>query len=427
MWTDLQERFSHVNIVQLFHVENEIHDCVQSNMSVSSYFTKLKSLWDERDTLCSIPACSCGTKNEMNSYVETQKTMKFFMGLNESYATVRSNTFLLEPLPTVNKAYALVIRHERQTEVSNGKSTQLETAVFAVKNLSREPTPEDKEMRCGKCNKTNHITKHCRAHLKCTFCGWKGHTFDFCRKRKAATETESNRLFSSKGNQVSQSNKQETVPNFPFSQEDCKQILQMLNKNKSSFANQVSNPPSHEELSGKAFSFSCKGTKSIWILDSGATDHIVCSPSLLTHSRAVENHTVELPDGSVAKVTHIGQVVFSHDLILENVLCVPFFRLNLISISKLAYDSLYVTIFFTQFCVIQDLHSGKMIGTGTERDGLYYLDPSKKGTCNNIQIVSPKLWHQRLGHPSHKATSLLPLFNNKACDLEKCLICPSFL
>ncbi|XP_048420173.1 uncharacterized protein LOC125468450 [Pyrus x bretschneideri] len=131
-----------------------------------------------------------------------------------------------------------------------GKSTQLETAVFAVKNLSREPTPEDKEMQCGKCNKTNHITKNCRAHLKCTFCGWKGHTFDFCRKRKAATETESNRFFSSKGNQVSQSNKQETVPNFPFSQEDCKQILQMLNKNKSSFANQVSNPPSHEELSG---------------------------------------------------------------------------------------------------------------------------------------------------------------------------------
>ncbi|KAM1740735.1 hypothetical protein ACFX12_010944 [Malus domestica] len=347
MWTDLQERFSHVNIVQLFHVENEIHDCVQSNMSVSSYFTKLKSLWDERDTLCSIPACSCGTKNEMNSYVETQKTMKFLMGLNESYATVRSNTLLLEPLPTVNKAYALVLRHERQAEVSNGKSTQLETAVFAVKNLSREPTPEDKEMQCGKCNKTNHITKNCRAHLKCTFCGWKGHTFDFCRKRKAATETESNRLFSSKGNQVSQSNKQETVPNFPFSQEDCKQILQMLNKNKSSFANQVSNLPSHEKLS------------------------------------------VELPNGSVAKVTHIGQVVFSHNLIFEN-----------------------------------DLRSGKMIGTGTERDGLYYLDPSKKGTCNNIQTVSPKLWHQRLGHSSHKVTSLLPLFNNKACDLEKCLICP---
>ncbi|XP_020412790.1 uncharacterized protein LOC109947272 [Prunus persica] len=51
MWLDLQELFSHVNTIQLFHIENEIHDCVQGSMTVSSYFTKLKSLWDEQDAL----------------------------------------------------------------------------------------------------------------------------------------------------------------------------------------------------------------------------------------------------------------------------------------------------------------------------------------------------------------------------------------
>ena len=99
MWVDLQERFSHVNTVQLFHIENEIHNCTQGNTTVSSYFTKLKSLWDERDALCSIPICSCGTIKEIASYMETQKTMKFLMGLNEEYVNVRSNTLLLEPLP----------------------------------------------------------------------------------------------------------------------------------------------------------------------------------------------------------------------------------------------------------------------------------------------------------------------------------------
>jgi hypothetical protein len=48
MWLDLQERFSHVNVIQLFNIENEIHNCVQGNMSMGSYFTKLKGLWDER-------------------------------------------------------------------------------------------------------------------------------------------------------------------------------------------------------------------------------------------------------------------------------------------------------------------------------------------------------------------------------------------
>ncbi|KAB2603950.1 hypothetical protein D8674_038728 [Pyrus ussuriensis x Pyrus communis] len=176
--------------------------------------------------------------------------MKFLMGLNDSYATVRSNTLLLEPLPTVNKAYSLVLRHERQLEVSNGKGTaQPEAAVFAVKTTNREAESEDHGTRCGKCNKTNHTTKNCRAHLKCTFCGWKGHTFDFCRKRKAAAEVEQGRP--SKGNQVMTNDKRDVMPNFPFSQEDCKQILQLLNKSKSSsFVNQVGNSSNSEELSG---------------------------------------------------------------------------------------------------------------------------------------------------------------------------------
>ncbi|XP_070661492.1 uncharacterized protein [Malus domestica] len=177
-------------------------------MTVSSYFTKLKSLWDRRDALCSIPACHCETWKEIISYVETQKTMKFLMGLNDSYATVRGNTLLLEPLPIVNKAYALVLCHEKQVEVSNGKSSiaQPEATVFA------------------------------------------GHTFEFCRKRKVAAETEQSRP--SKGNQVTAHDKKDAMPNFLFSQEDCKQILQLLNKSKSSFANQVGNSLNHEELSG---------------------------------------------------------------------------------------------------------------------------------------------------------------------------------
>ncbi|KAB2595331.1 hypothetical protein D8674_030781 [Pyrus ussuriensis x Pyrus communis] len=177
--------------------------------------------------------------------------MKFLMGLNESYATVRGNTLLLEPLPTVNKAYSIVLRHEKQAGVSSGKSiVQPEAAVFAVKGAGRETEYNDGGQRCGKCNKTNHTMKNCRAHLKCTFCGWKGHTFEYCRKRKAAAENESGYSMSSKGNQVTLHDKGEVVPSFPFSREDCKQILQMLNKNKPSSVNQVGNSSNIEDLSG---------------------------------------------------------------------------------------------------------------------------------------------------------------------------------
>ena len=121
-WLDLQEQFSHVNVVQLFHVENEIHDYVQGNISIGSYLTKLKGLWDERDAFCTFPIGTCGLIKEVTAYLETQKTMKFLMGLNESYIDVRSNTLLQDLLTTVNKAYSLVFRHEKQLEVTAGKN-----------------------------------------------------------------------------------------------------------------------------------------------------------------------------------------------------------------------------------------------------------------------------------------------------------------
>lgn len=102
-----------MNTIQLFHIENEIHDCIHGSITVSFYFTKLKRFWDERDMLCSIPPYSFGTIKETTSYMETRKIMKFLIGLNDLYATICSNTFLLEPLPIVSKAYSLVLRHER--------------------------------------------------------------------------------------------------------------------------------------------------------------------------------------------------------------------------------------------------------------------------------------------------------------------------
>lgn len=73
---------------------------------------------------------------------------------------------------------------------------------------------------------------------------------------------------------------------------------------------------------------------------------------------------------------------------------------------------------------MQDLHSGKIIGMGFEREGLYYLDQAKKGTCNSVQTLASGLWHQRLGHPSKKVFQLFPFSKTKSCDTNKCLICP---
>lgn len=263
------------------------------------------------------------------------------MGLNDSYVGVRSNTLLQDPLPMVNKAYSLVLCHEKQSKVTARKiHAQPEAAVFAVKNSSHET---EIEQRCSRCNRTNHTTKDFCAHLRYTFCRWKGHTAEYCRKKRAVTI--------SNGNQVASHMNERKEMDFPFTVEECKQILDML-KTKISSAKHVSNCLTHDELSGKAFSLFSNGNRSTWILDSGCMDHMIYDQNLLIYSRPVNGCTVELPNGSIAQVTHIGRVHLSPDLILDNVLCVPSFQLNLISISKLAFDSSCITIFLSQFCVI---------------------------------------------------------------------------
>ncbi|XP_075492377.1 uncharacterized protein LOC142530429 [Primulina tabacum] len=65
IWSDLKDRFSRTNSVHLLHVEEAIYNCQQDNMTIATYYTKLKGLWDERDALYSFPQCSCSAMKDV--------------------------------------------------------------------------------------------------------------------------------------------------------------------------------------------------------------------------------------------------------------------------------------------------------------------------------------------------------------------------
>lgn len=111
-------------------------------------------------------------------------------------------------------------------------------------------------------------------------------------------------------------------------------------------------------------------TSTDWILASGATDHIVHSFTLFTSITSIVQISIRLPNGDVAKVTHIGTVQLSSTLILENVLCIPTFSFNLISISQLT-QSPTCCIFLSHCCFIQDLKPWRMIGLSKKQECLY--------------------------------------------------------
>ena len=104
---------------------------------------------------------------------------------------------------------------------------------------------------------------------------------------------------------------------------------------------------------------------------------MIHSFSCFTSITATLNTHVNMPNGEVALVIHIGTVKISEKFTLYNVLCVPSFSFNLISVSQLAKSTLCCLIFFGYLCFIQDLVLWSTLGLGKECNGLYLLEESK--------------------------------------------------
>lgn len=171
-----------------------------------------------------------------------------------------------------------------------------------------------------------------------------------------------------------------------------------------------------------------------WILDTGASDHFVHSVTILSTITSTIEAYVQLPNGETALVSHIGTVIISEHLILENVLVVPTFHFNLISISQLVKSLTCCFIFLGDMCFIQDLLHWKMIGLGKELQGLYFLQDTATQCSSQITTPLPSiasavrtdLWHIRLGHPFDQKLYIL----NKTVPIvscnnnEPCMVCP---
>lgn len=118
-------------------------------------------------------------------------------------------------------------------------------------------------------------------------------------------------------------------------------------------------------------------------------------------------------------------------------LCVPEFKYNLLSVSKLTRELQCSVNFFSTFCVFQDLFIGKVKGIDKEKGGLYILIPRKTDKYRETQRIRSCLaaevkidvetWYKRLGHIPVAVMKKLDVMKNKDlldCSLNNCIVCP---
>lgn len=85
------------------------------------------------------------------------------------------------------------------------------------------------------------------------------------------------------------------------------------------------------------------------------------------------NPIINLSTGETSKFSHIGSVKLKHKIKRKNVLCIPSFKHNLLSVNKLCHDKQCKVVFYGNYCFILDEKSGKVVGVRKGGHGLYYM------------------------------------------------------
>jgi len=103
-----------VNGAKLYQVQQEMCNISQGASDISTYYTKVKSLWDELDDL---PACSCSSAEKILKREQNKKLLQFLMGLSLDYNTIRGNILMMCPLPSISQVYSMLIQEEKQRDI----------------------------------------------------------------------------------------------------------------------------------------------------------------------------------------------------------------------------------------------------------------------------------------------------------------------
>ncbi|KAF7151476.1 hypothetical protein RHSIM_Rhsim02G0004200 [Rhododendron simsii] len=305
VWEDLRDRFSQGNAPRIFQIKKAITSHSQSSTSVSTYYTKLKSLWDELSSYQNPPTCSCGGMRVFNEQQDQDRIMQFLMGLNDTYSGILGHILVMNPLPTVRKAYSLIIQEEKQRELSNGVAENFSMAATTQSRLNNGHTEEF----CRKLHGNNSFGSGGKRDSHKSTRGLdsrKGQRSNFSASGRDSTSSQPTALAaqSSFQDQSTHSNVSDQNILNGLTPDQFQQLAEAISMVKSR-----SSTHAHANAAGRS-SLEIPSINSDlsqpWILDSEATDHITPHSSLFTKSQSSSLPIVNLPNGSAAPITSTG-------------------------------------------------------------------------------------------------------------------------
>ncbi|CAM8988557.1 unnamed protein product [Rhodiola kirilowii] len=450
-WETLESSYAGTNLARQSELQRELSNLVQGELSVALYKRKLESLWQELDAL-KVSKCTaagnCACCRQADDDVKRDRVIKFLMGLNDDYASVRTHVFALSEVPKFSTVYGLALSEEASRKARQiGK---VEASALSVQgSQSRQYNSSyNNQMRTrdnsnrGDSNNRGGFGRG-RGRPFCTHCQMSGHLKENCYKligypqnNRTYRNTSGNNTGNSSVNAAnvtsSDGNKADVGTQGKFSNEQLEQILALLKGSGLTEKNESQN-----HMAGIANSQPVFMINGDWLLDSGATSHFTFDEKLLKNVHELrEAHRVTLPNGECFQIRHKGDCELQSGIVLHDVLLVPEFQVNLISVYRLVADLRCSVTFTDGNCIVQDHQARTILETGRPEGALYSTKQLKKAgdtyAVNSLEVQKTQseveVWHNRLGHaPLDIVHQLLkhksPSVNCKTIKYQ-CSVCP---
>jgi hypothetical protein len=162
-----------------------------------------------------------------------------------------------------------------------------------------------------------------------------------------------------------------------------------------------------------------------WVIDSGASKHVTgISSSFRTYIPHSYSETIQTADGTSQPIHGVGSIECTPSLHLSSVLHVPSFPVNLLSVSSLVDQFKCMVIFDENFCILQEKRTGRVIGTGIRRNGLWYINQEQSALTAAVGTQEKEIYllHCRLGHVPFESLNKFYPAMFKGVDKNK-LVC----
>lgn len=161
-------RFHITNLPRSYQITQQIWSLQQGSTDVSTYYTKLKTLWDDLDGSYCVKTCqTCKCCKSHGAKAEHSKIIKFLAGFNDSYSGIRSQITMKKNVPDLAEVYNLLDQDFSQRSITPVHNASM----FNMATSETIPASVNAAYNTLKLNRPI-----------CSHCGYNGHTIDKCYK-----------------------------------------------------------------------------------------------------------------------------------------------------------------------------------------------------------------------------------------------------